>query len=57
MLAYDLFTEVVSLRFGCFIINSFEFILFVLRREEVDDSEPFGCQVDGQFDLTLSNQR
>ncbi|OPJ88286.1 anion exchange protein 4 isoform B [Patagioenas fasciata monilis] len=27
------------------------------RREEVDDSEPFSCQVDGQFDLTLSNQR
>ncbi|KAJ7426475.1 hypothetical protein WISP_15318 [Willisornis vidua] len=27
------------------------------RREEVDDSEHFTCQVDGQFDLTLSSQR
>ncbi|XP_049686048.1 ankyrin repeat and KH domain-containing protein 1 isoform X13 [Accipiter gentilis] len=28
-----------------------------MRREEVDDSEHFTCQVDGQFDLTLSSQR
>nr|XP_021387554.1 ankyrin repeat and KH domain-containing protein 1 isoform X2 [Lonchura striata domestica] len=27
------------------------------RREEVDDSEHFTCQVDGQFDITLSSQR
>ncbi|OXB60325.1 hypothetical protein ASZ78_007924, partial [Callipepla squamata] len=27
------------------------------RREEADDSEHFTCQVDGQFDLTLSSQR
>ncbi|XP_068024179.1 ankyrin repeat and KH domain-containing protein 1 isoform X6 [Melanerpes formicivorus] len=27
------------------------------RREEVDDPEHFTCQVDGQFDLTLSSQR
>ncbi|XP_061859025.1 ankyrin repeat and KH domain-containing protein 1 isoform X10 [Colius striatus] len=27
------------------------------RREEVDDSEHFTCQVDGQFDLPLSSQR
>ncbi|XP_064376770.1 ankyrin repeat and KH domain-containing protein 1 isoform X1 [Dromaius novaehollandiae] len=27
------------------------------RREEIDDSEHFACQVDGQFDLTLSSQR
>ncbi|POI34766.1 hypothetical protein CIB84_001482, partial [Bambusicola thoracicus] len=27
------------------------------RREEADESEHFTCQVDGQFDLTLSSQR
>lgn len=60
MLPYNLFTEVVSLPFGCFMVSSLTHLncnLFVLRREEVDDSEHFSCQVDGQFDLTLSSQR
>lgn len=39
-----------------FIFNLFE-LQSLLRKEEVDDSEHFTCQVDGQFDLTLSSQR